>query len=277
MRADLGERAHVDDGGAQLGQLALGQVGVVAVERVGDDEPAPSRRGTPGARWWAGRRSRRRSERCVRARRSSDSSTGPPTTSLEVVERARSTGRCGAVRRQTRPTCSRVTGAGSALVLGALGDAVVTALVGATGRARDVRLGGRTCTGGTWSAWSAVAFQFARRERVLQRDIFRFGTATSVPLLCRCCSACRSVSAVQRRPPGVDHFVVVVRVVRERAPRTRSTAPGSRPGTPAGTAATAPPRPAAPARGRSGRPRAGAPRPRPRRPPPRGGGPRRSA
>ena len=29
----------------------------------------------------------------------------------------------------------------------------------------------------------AVAFQFARRERVLERDIFRFGTATSVPLL----------------------------------------------------------------------------------------------
>jgi len=27
------------------------------------------------------------------------------------------------------------------------------------------------------------AFQFARRERVLERDIFRFGTATSVPLL----------------------------------------------------------------------------------------------
>jgi hypothetical protein len=29
----------------------------------------------------------------------------------------------------------------------------------------------------------AVAFQFARRERVLERDVFRFGTATSVPLL----------------------------------------------------------------------------------------------
>lgn len=29
----------------------------------------------------------------------------------------------------------------------------------------------------------AVAFHCARRERVLERDIFRFGTATSVPLL----------------------------------------------------------------------------------------------
>jgi len=28
-----------------------------------------------------------------------------------------------------------------------------------------------------------VAFQFARRERVLERDVFRFGTATSDPCL----------------------------------------------------------------------------------------------
>lgn len=30
---------------------------------------------------------------------------------------------------------------------------------------------------------TGVAFQFARRERVLERDVFRFGTATSIPLL----------------------------------------------------------------------------------------------
>ena len=35
---DVGERAHVDDGRAQLGQLPLGEVGVLAVERLGDDE-----------------------------------------------------------------------------------------------------------------------------------------------------------------------------------------------------------------------------------------------
>ena len=35
--ADLGQRAGVDDGGAQLGQLALGEVRVGAVERLGDD------------------------------------------------------------------------------------------------------------------------------------------------------------------------------------------------------------------------------------------------
>ena len=36
---DVGEGSHVDDGGAQLGQLALGLVGVGAIEGVGDDEP----------------------------------------------------------------------------------------------------------------------------------------------------------------------------------------------------------------------------------------------
>ena len=36
--ADVGQRAHVDDGGAQLGQLALAGVGVRVVERVGDDQ-----------------------------------------------------------------------------------------------------------------------------------------------------------------------------------------------------------------------------------------------
>ena len=36
--ADLGQRAGVDDRGAQLGQPALGEVGVGAVERLGDDD-----------------------------------------------------------------------------------------------------------------------------------------------------------------------------------------------------------------------------------------------
>ena len=35
---DLGERAGVDDGGAELGQPALGEVGVEQVERLGDDD-----------------------------------------------------------------------------------------------------------------------------------------------------------------------------------------------------------------------------------------------
>jgi hypothetical protein len=36
--ADLGQRAGVDDGRAQLGQPALGEVRVGAVERLGDDD-----------------------------------------------------------------------------------------------------------------------------------------------------------------------------------------------------------------------------------------------
>jgi hypothetical protein len=54
------------------------------------------------------------------------------------------------------------------------------------------------------------AFQLARRERVLERDVFRFGTATSVPLLF---GVGRHGKGLQRRPSGVDHVVVVVGVV----------------------------------------------------------------
>jgi hypothetical protein len=75
----------------------------------------------------------------------------------------------------------------------------------------------------------AVVFQFARRDRVLERDIFRFGTATSVLFLCvgaRAgglatvfgCPALVEGEALQRRPPRVDDVVLVVRVVREACP-----------------------------------------------------------
>ena len=52
----------------------------------------------------------------------------------------------------------------------------------------------------------AVAFQFARRERVLERDVFRFGTATSVPYLL---VAGRNRDVLQRRPSWVKLVVVV--------------------------------------------------------------------
>jgi len=55
----------------------------------------------------------------------------------------------------------------------------------------------------------AVVFQFARRERVLERDVFRFGTATSVPSLL-VDGRCRDV--LQRRPSWVKLVVVVRRV-----------------------------------------------------------------
>src|SRR5947208_6846257 len=47
------------------------------------------------------------------------------------------------------------------------------------------------------------ALHFARRCRVLLRDILRFGTATSALLVL-------SLSVLQRRPPGVDGVVVAV-------------------------------------------------------------------
>ena len=60
----------------------------------------------------------------------------------------------------------------------------------------------------------AVVFQFARRERVLERDVFRFGTATSDPLLF---GVARGIGGqrLERSPSGVDHFVVVVGVFRQ--------------------------------------------------------------
>ncbi len=75
-------------------------------------------------------------------------------------------------------------GWGSALVLGALGRAEVAALVVAAGRAPMCGWVGALHCGHVVVA-TTVAFQLARRERVLERDIFRFGTATSGPLLCR--------------------------------------------------------------------------------------------
>ena len=62
------------------------------------------------------------------------------------------------------------------------------------------------------------AFQFARRDRVLDRDVFRFGTATSVLFLVVRLLALGQGQPVQRGPPRVDHIVVVVRVVREASP-----------------------------------------------------------
>ena len=159
--------------------------------------------------------------------------------------------------------------AGSALVLGALGGAVVTALVGATGRAGHVRLGERLALGagrrgdrpspsswrGASGCWSATS------------------SASEQPRQFLFSSAWPACSARPAAPP------IGGRSLRAGAPgpprgarRTRSTAPGSPPGIPAGTAVKAPPCPGAPARGRSDRPRAGAPRSRRPRPPPHGGG-----
>ena len=67
----------------------------------------------------------------------------------------------------------------------------------------------------------AVAFHIDRRERVLERDIFRFGTATSVPLLFvvrRPRVGGQRRQRLECRPPGVDLLVMVLRVVLEPRP-----------------------------------------------------------
>ena len=72
----------------------------------------------------------------------------------------------------------------------------------------------------------AVAFQFARRERVLERDVFRFGTATSVPFLL---VAGRRRDVLQRRPSWVKLVMVVRRVFCQARPalgtQARTVAP----------------------------------------------------
>ena len=61
----------------------------------------------------------------------------------------------------------------------------------------------------------ALVFQFARRERVLERDVFRFGTATSVPFLL-VARRCRELS--QRRPSWIKPVVVVRRIFGQVRP-----------------------------------------------------------
>ena len=51
---------------------------------------------------------------------------------------------------------------------------------------------------------TGVAFQLARRERVLEREVFRFGTATSVPFLSRVSRVGVPGQLSQGRPPRVE-------------------------------------------------------------------------
>ena len=67
----------------------------------------------------------------------------------------------------------------------------------------------------------AVVFQFARRERVLERDVFRFGTATSVPFLL-VAGRCRDV--LQRRPSWIKLVMVVRWIFSQVRPTLRAQA-----------------------------------------------------
>src|SRR5262249_52175161 len=103
---------------------------------------------------------------------------------------------------------------------------------------------------------TGTVFHWARRERVLLRDILRLGTAMAVTP--------RSSVSVGSAPPSVGRPARDrgQRAARPSAPRTRGTGPGNLDGTAGWSAARAPPRPAALAPGRSGRPVAGEPHPR---------------
>ena len=62
---------------------------------------------------------------------------------------------------------------------------------------------------------TAVAFQLARRERVLEREVFRFGTATSIPFLSRVSRVGFPGQRGQGRPARVEQFMGMARVVRK--------------------------------------------------------------
>jgi hypothetical protein len=90
--------------------------------------------------------------------------------------------------------------------------------------------GSRHC--GHCTSTGAVAFHFARRERVLLRDILRLGTATSVLLTClrhgQTVRSFLSRDLPQSCPPGVQGRAVVVSGARLGKPRaTLSAQPGA--------------------------------------------------
>lgn len=69
---------------------------------------------------------------------------------------------------------------------------------------------------------TGVAFQLARRERVLEREVFRFGTATSVPFLSRVSRVGVPGQLSQGRPPRVEQFMGVRRILRQVEPALRA-------------------------------------------------------
>src|SRR6187431_1994116 len=183
-------------------------------------------------------------ERWVRARPSTAASTGPPVTSWRWSSSSL-TGRSGvSAPDEADPLPMR---AGSALVLGALGRAVVAALVGATRRTRHVRLGERLALGAGRRGDGRRLPVGAARAGVGARHLpLRNGHVRSSSL-----SAWAAARPWPRGPPigGRSHRAGAPGPPRA-ASRTRSTARGSRAGTPAGTAVQAPPCPGAPVRGR---------------------------
>ena len=251
-RATPGEGAGVDDRGAQLGQPALGEVRVGGVERLGDDD-AEHRVAEELQALVGGQPAVLVGERPVRQRALEQpgiqdriSECSAKRLGGQWTVRSLSGGAQRTWRRSARaPYWPQVPHARCG-----------RCLAPQAGLAQVTRVG-------------ATAFHCDRRWRVLLRDIFRFGTATVISCcLVAGCSDGQSGwvslvvlwSCVERGEPGparVDRCLVrVVRVVGQ----PRATL-GAQSGTVvlaqrAGTVVRAPPRPAAGARGRAGRPRA---------------------
>jgi hypothetical protein len=69
-------------------------------------------------------------------------------------------------------------------------------------------LGARHCGHGV--SVVALAFQLARRERVLEREVLRFGTATLVLFLWVGRPTACGGKPLQRGPPGVNHVMMMI-------------------------------------------------------------------
>ena len=237
--SDLGQRAGVDDGGAQLGQPALGEVGMGAVERLGDDhaehgvaeELQPLVGGQPAV--------------LVGVRAVGQGALEQLGVQTWITERCAA--RDGASLLRTSRT-TRPSQRSEDLATVAAG-AVLAALAGRRGAAgawrrtrgwrrspaRERRLPRRT----------AVARVAARHLplRDSHESLLIVGLLGSAGLVSVLWSG--SASAAQRAHRGSTGSSCRCRVVRRAARRTRRTARDSPPGTAAGTAVRAPPRPAA--------------------------------
>ena len=234
--ADLGQRAGVDDRGAQLGQPALGEVGVGEVEGLGDDDAEHGV--TEELQPLVGRQ---------------------PTVLVGVRAVGQGALEQLGVQDGFPEGCAELARSRSAVGAdrGRSEDL-------ATVRARAVLAAGRRTRGaaGAWHrrrGWrrSPASARWSSRPSDGGACCCATSSASGLPWcsLSQVCSVCVDFAA-RPAPPTAGRSPRRVRG-RGRRPgvlRTRGTGRDSRPCTAAGTAVRAPPRPAAAARGRPGRP-----------------------
>jgi hypothetical protein len=186
---DPGQRRHVDHGGTQFGQLTFGEVGLAAVELVGDDQA--EHRVAQEFQALVGRQATVLVGEGPVGQRQAEQTAGQFDAEGVVQP--------GGGPLEMRGAAGRTDGG---ITGGVIGDARCRAR--SAGRHRHSRSSRGRQTDRTWRPWywpqfgqawcgglgwpqalfgqgarvGAVAFHIDRRERVLARDIFRFGTAT---------------------------------------------------------------------------------------------------